>query len=291
MDHVTQGRHVVGSALCLWELEHPVKHGGNHVRLGYLVLVDTLQTTLGRPFVDDDHGVAEVERKEAESHHSGVVKRCGDQMHVVVLRLHVEEHQEHPLLGAALVRVLPGQCTFHPFRLAGRSGRIGHNFARLAIVRRRHRLALHEILEGPEPGNVSKGEPCFFGKVQLLCNGYGVFGKAFRSEEGLGIAVVHDVSNLVGSQVPVDGRNVDSGLRGPQCDCEHGDRVAGEQGDRVPTLKTEVAKSVDHLVGKCCQLSESDRTVVSIHDRDLIRVLLCHLPKSEFTHAGPPDVK
>src|SRR5215470_11186077 len=185
-----------------------------------------------------------------------------------------------------VVRVKSRQLPAHPLRPPGGARRVVHGGARGPPLRQGGGLTLADALHRAEPGHVPVADPPA-GRHARLLGGPGP-GRAVPlvHEERLRLAVAHDVGDLRGGEVPVDGGDVPAGLQRGQVDLERRDPVGRQHGHAVPGLQALGPQAVGELVDPGQQVACGVRGAVRLDRCDPSRVGLGAPPEAERSH-GP----
>ena len=179
----------------------------------------------GRPPVHQHDRVAEVQRRRREA--STAVWYSGDpQMCTLPPCASVPNRRMRKPAGAGgRVGVGAGEPAAHALRLAGGARRVVHGGAGRALLGPIGGLTRDEVGKRSEAGHVTDGEASLRGERDLRRRLGARVAVALVTDEGTGLAVVHDVGDLGPDEVVVDRREVPAGL--------HGREVQGEQLDAV----------------------------------------------------------
>ena len=257
VDDEAQRRHVVLVPGLLGQCEETVEHRGHHVGVRDLVLLDQSQRLLGVPAVHQHHSdPGHQGRVERERQGRGVVQRSCAEVGVGAGRVAGGDTD----VGGQRARVGrargSGGGTIDALRATGRARRVEHRPSEDGVVdvvarfRCDDGFVVVEAIDGPGDGQADLG----VGRQRRRLRRVG--GEAGVGDEGLGLAVVHDVGGLLAGEVPVDG-----GHAYPHAQARSGDLgelrpVGAHEGDGVAGAEALRPQRAHEAVGVGVELAE-----------------------------------
>jgi hypothetical protein len=120
-----------------------------------------------------------------------------------------------------------------------------------------------------------------------LLGGRGASGpEALVRDEGLGLAVAHDVGDLGRRQMVVDRREEEARLGRGQVELDHLGAVGEHRREAVALLHAERAQARHHLIAAGEQLAARPFAAVGIDERQAARIAPRKIPEAEVGHQG-----
>ena len=260
-----QARHVVALAYLGGEFEHAGEHHRDELAVGDAMFGDRIQGALGVELLHHHRGDAACLGLHRPHRGSGVIERCGTQVHRV--GMHPERHQcghQPRRLRRRHVR----QLAFDAFGASGRARGVLQQIALDLVDDRGVRLVGHAFgvarpsLQGAVGDQQQRRQAVgqFVGQTR---QGVGQLG---RSDDRLRGAVVDDVCRLGRGQVRVDRHVVQARAAGGPHDRVHVGVVLHQDRDRVALDQPGLAEQVRQAVGPGLQFTEGHYGPGGIHD-------------------------
>ena len=264
MDHIFHMTDVVGGLHLVRQRQQPLEHDRNQVHVGDALVLDGLQDPGRIPLVGEHqfaaraHGGADVEGQRGR-----VIGRPGAELDrglVVVASHGVDRLGRHHRLGAV-----------DALRPPGRAGGVHHGVAQHRVRDVRAVQRGQGLVVGQEARKRASD-----GDLDLQVRALG--GRGFRGgdagveEARLGLAILDDVGDLVGGQVPVHRRDPPAGALRRRQNLHELGAVGADQGHGVAGLQAIAAQQAHEAVGLGVDLAPAVGRAVRVVDEGRVRL-------------------